>query len=183
MRWLAAAACCTGASASSLYLAKLCRNFACHQSERPMMDYDEDAGQCVCREHPCWNDGGQLHHCNDPQFPYLGFHYTTEGVLTCTCSSIPHYGSQYVARDKCSGHRCEEPGHPVLDWDEDNDECVCRSHPCWNDRGERHDCKRPEFPILRYREEQDDLDQVRPVCECFMKLSKEAEGGSGITPS
>merc|ERR1712060_367833 len=109
-------------------------------------------------------------------------HYTTEGVLTCTCSSIAHYGSQYMARDKCSGHRCEEPGHPILDWDEDKDECVCRSHPCWNDRGERHDCKRPEFPILRYREEQDDLDQVRPVCECFMKLSKEAEGGSGITP-
>mmetsp|Transcript_37338 Transcript_37338/g.93796 ORF Transcript_37338/g.93796 Transcript_37338/m.93796 type:complete len:229 (+) Transcript_37338:72-758(+) len=171
-----------GVVGSSLYLAKLCRNFACHQAEKPMMDYDEDMGQCVCKEHPCWNDNGQMHHCLDPQYPYLGFHYTEAGELTCTCSSIPHYGSLHIAQDKCSGHRCEQPDHPILDWDEDKEECVCRSHPCWNDKGERHECKQPQYPILRYREEEDDQDQVRSVCECFMKLEKEGEKTSRQAP-
>merc|ERR1719221_1527697 len=106
-----------------------------------MMDYDAEKGQCVCKEHPCWNDSqGQTHYCLDPSFPFLGFYYTEQKELTCTCSSIPHYGSVHIAKDKCAGHRCEQPGHPILDWDDENQECVCRSHPCWNDRGEKHEC-------------------------------------------
>jgi len=178
--WLLAA---DVASGSSLHLAKLCRNFACHQADRPMMDYDEESSQCVCREHPCWDDNGQTHHCKDPAFPFLGFYYTTKKELVCTCASIPRYDSEYIARDLCPGHRCEEPAHPILDWDEAASECVCRSHPCWNDKGERHECRQEQFPILRYREEEDDLDQVRPVCECFMKLVKEdhATGDSELS--
>merc|ERR1719499_551060 len=88
-------------SGNSLYLAEKCRNFACHQADRPLMDYDEDDDQCMCSAHPCWEDNGQTHHCLTPQFPYLGFHYTDHGVLTCTCSSFPVYGSVYIARHKC----------------------------------------------------------------------------------
>merc|ERR1712129_199045 len=123
-----------------------------------------------------------MHHCQDSQYPFLGFHYTEEQKLTCTCSSLPHYGSPHIAKDKCAGHRCEKPDHPVLDWDEEQEECVCRSHPCWNDRGEKHECKQPNHPVLRYREEEDDENEMRPVCECFMKLSKEPPTRGGQVP-
>mmetsp|Transcript_31358 Transcript_31358/g.67415 ORF Transcript_31358/g.67415 Transcript_31358/m.67415 type:complete len:224 (+) Transcript_31358:290-961(+) len=170
------------AAGNSLYLAALCRNVACHQADRPLLGYDEDTESCVCKPHPCWDDGGHTHHCLKPDFPYLDFHFTEEGELVCTCSSIPNYNSVHIARDKCPGHRCVEPEFPTLDWDDDAQECLCRAHPCWNDKGQKHDCSLPEFPILRYREEVDDEDQVKPVCECFMKLDKEGtiKGGSNF---
>merc|ERR1712048_645936 len=68
------------------------------------------------------------------------------------------------------------PEFPTLDWDEEKEECLCRSHPCWNDDGKRHECNTASgFPILRYREEMGKDDQVKPICECFQRMAAEAD--------
>ena len=87
-------------------------------------------------------------------FPYLAFFYNEKKELQCECSSFPHYSSLYISRDLCAGHRCLDPAHPVLDYDDAKDECVCRSHPCWNDKGRSHKCDKPQFPILKFRHEE-----------------------------
>ena len=128
---------------------------------------EEDKRECVCNSHPCWNDNGREHTCSSAHlyilslwksgrgkfgFPFLTFFYNETKHLVCECSSFAHYGSVYIARDVCAGHRCVDPEHPVLDYDEENDECICKSHPCWHDNGRRHTCaEKPDFPILKFR--------------------------------
>jgi len=139
------------------------------------VDYDESNGQCVCRAHPCWDDNGLTHTCNREEFPYLSFSYEESGDLVCECSSSPHESSIHVSLDLCRGHKCSSAEHPVLDWDDGDGKCVCRSHPCWNDQGQRHECKTEEFPVLRYREEEGPGDEPKPVCECARRLEQPRE--------
>merc|ERR1712232_337764 len=91
--------------------------------------------------------------------------------VICGCSAFPHWGSNYIARDLCAGHRCDSEQHPVLDYDEKEGQCVCRVNPCWDIGGNAHSCKEG-FPILRYREDTDSDGSAKPVCECVMKIDK-----------
>eukprot|EP00438_Fugacium_kawagutii_P000929 Skav211604 [mRNA] locus=scaffold2962:156659:158358:- [translate_table: standard] len=141
------------AKANSEYLAELCVGQACEDPANPILDFDKETGSCVCASHPCWNDNGLEHTCRGKfGFPYLTFFYNETKHLVCECSSFAHYGSTYISRDLCAGHRCVDPEHPVLDYDLDSRECVCKSHGCWNDNGRRHTCSdKPHFPILTMR--------------------------------
>merc|ERR1711862_535747 len=100
---------------------------------------DPMQGACVCRRHPCWDDEGKAHSCVEAGAPYLQFHYDKDGTLKCGCGPLPHYASTHIYRDKCAGHHCEML-HPVLDWEEATQSCICRQHPCWNDHGLKHEC-------------------------------------------
>ena len=91
----------------------------------------------------------------------MTFFYNDTKHLVCECSSFAHYGSIYVSKELCPGHRCVDPEHPVLDYEDG--QCVCKSHPCWHDNGRRHSCAdKPEFPILkmRYHEARSTLLQI-----------------------
>eukprot|EP00747_Dinoflagellata_sp_TGD_P164795 gnl/TRDRNA2_/TRDRNA2_185228_c0_seq1.p1 gnl/TRDRNA2_/TRDRNA2_185228_c0~~gnl/TRDRNA2_/TRDRNA2_185228_c0_seq1.p1 ORF type:complete len:183 (-),score=18.51 gnl/TRDRNA2_/TRDRNA2_185228_c0_seq1:55-603(-) len=158
------------ACASSLYLAHLCRNHRCDEALYPILDYSTEQGSCVCQAHPCWNDDGVKHTCDDPAYPHLHFYYENDGKLKCGCTPTPHYASIHVSRDKCPGETCDEGDHPILDWDDDQQRCLCRSHPCHNDKGLKHECNNDRFPVLKYREEEDPDGTVRTVCECGVKL-------------
>lgn len=50
----------------------------------------------------------------------------------------------------CRGHSCAEMHHPILDYDKDEQKCICRAHPCWDDDGQVHSCETEEFPHLRF---------------------------------
>merc|ERR1712032_419170 len=142
----------------------------------PVIDFFQTAGSCVCMPHPCWDDRGLKHTCVEtPDFPFLHFYFTEEGEIHCGCSSIPHTDSLLIARDLCPGQKCETQDHPVLDWEEDTESCVCRSHPCWNIKGKRHSCLRPEFPILRYREVETADGGVDSICECSAAMETDEE--------
>eukprot|EP00440_Ansanella_granifera_P007037 gb/GFBE01007624.1/.p1 GENE.gb/GFBE01007624.1/~~gb/GFBE01007624.1/.p1 ORF type:complete len:218 (+),score=45.01 gb/GFBE01007624.1/:1-654(+) len=163
-----------GASGSSMYLAGLCASETCNEPTHPLLDFDMEQNRCVCRAHPCWDDNGQVHTCKDnTNFPYLSFRYMEDKTLKCECSSIPHYSSVHIARDLCAGHMCDKPDFPILDFDEDKDECVCRAHPCWNDNGLKHACDQPQFPILRYRVEKAEDGEQNNVCECGISMEKD----------
>jgi hypothetical protein len=58
-----------------------------------------------------------------------------------------------------------------LDWDNEEDKCYCKTHPCHVDHGLRHDCDDLEFPLLKYREEENEDGSVKTVCECVKALS------------
>merc|ERR1712039_432180 len=95
---------------------------------------------------------GLPHVCATAEAPFLSFHYDEDKKVICGCSAFPHWGSNYIARDLCAGHRCDSEQHPVLDYDEKEGQCVCRVNPCWDIAGNAHSCKEG-FPILRYRED------------------------------
>jgi len=163
--------------ASSTYMAELCHSQTCVEKGLPILDYDppgqgDGGGGCVCRAHPCWDDEGQAHSCATPEHPYLSFHYEEDKTLTCSCSSIPHHASVHVSKDLCAGHKCHDESYPVLDYDEDKEECLCRAHPCWNDDGKKHACDKEDFPILRYRLDKKDGKSVT-VCECQAFMEKD----------
>mmetsp|Transcript_8543 Transcript_8543/g.16142 ORF Transcript_8543/g.16142 Transcript_8543/m.16142 type:complete len:221 (+) Transcript_8543:56-718(+) len=159
-------------SGLALHLARLCRGVGPCDANAPVMDYSSDLGKCVCVPHPCWDDAGQMHSCPQESFPYLHFAYSDEGKLECGCSSIPSYNSIYISKNKCPGHKCDKPDFPILDYDDEKGECRCRSHPCWNEGGQRkHECNKPDFPILVYREQAGEMaDSARAICECVAKL-------------
>eukprot|EP00747_Dinoflagellata_sp_TGD_P162561 gnl/TRDRNA2_/TRDRNA2_180281_c0_seq1.p1 gnl/TRDRNA2_/TRDRNA2_180281_c0~~gnl/TRDRNA2_/TRDRNA2_180281_c0_seq1.p1 ORF type:complete len:184 (+),score=43.80 gnl/TRDRNA2_/TRDRNA2_180281_c0_seq1:61-612(+) len=165
----------TQADGTSMMIAKLCRGQTCNDAKFPLMDFNEEDNSCQCIAHPCWNDNGLKHECKEEAFPHLSFVYLEDGTLQCSCSKTPHYGSPYIAKDKCSGHACEDD-FPVLDFDEDKGECLCRKSPCDDMDGQKHECNQDEFPILRYREDEDEeTGEVKTVCECMAPLREPAE--------
>ncbi|CAK0883144.1 unnamed protein product [Prorocentrum cordatum] len=169
-----------------MYLAKLCRGQRCADLQFPLLDFFEDLGHCVCIPHPCWDDNGLKHTCAEtPDFPFLHFYHSHTGEIHCGCSSIAHVDSILIARDLCPGQKCETREHPVLDWEEDTESCVCRSHPCWSLKGKRHSCMRPEFPILRYREIETADGGVESICECGaeMEIEEDIDADLDLTPS
>mmetsp|Transcript_25403 Transcript_25403/g.67511 ORF Transcript_25403/g.67511 Transcript_25403/m.67511 type:complete len:195 (-) Transcript_25403:677-1261(-) len=160
------------ASASSLHLAQLCRGRTCNHAAWPLMDFASGEQKCRCNAHPCWNHNGAGIKCVGLDAPFLTFAYDAAGKLKCGCSAQPFYSSTYVAKELCPGHRCEERGRPVLDYDESEGGCFCRAHPCHDVNGTRHECKDPRFPILRYREDEAAGGESAPVCECVAKLEQ-----------
>eukprot|EP00931_Biecheleriopsis_adriatica_P013567 TRINITY_DN1149_c0_g1_i1.p1 TRINITY_DN1149_c0_g1~~TRINITY_DN1149_c0_g1_i1.p1 ORF type:complete len:183 (+),score=34.62 TRINITY_DN1149_c0_g1_i1:71-619(+) len=63
--------------------------------------------------------------------------------------------SLYLA-SLCRGETCNNPQHPILDYDPDAKKCVCRAHPCWqDDEGLTHSCPSKDTPhlIFSYSEE------------------------------
>mmetsp|Transcript_11444 Transcript_11444/g.25944 ORF Transcript_11444/g.25944 Transcript_11444/m.25944 type:complete len:183 (+) Transcript_11444:85-633(+) len=161
-----------GVSGNSLAVGKLCPDRHCNDPQFPVLDYD--GGKCVCKTHPCWNDDGVVHTCSkDPKYPYLHYIWDKSGAKpNCMCSSLPHYDTEYIVKQKCPGHGCDTAAHPILDFDEDKGACVCRSHPCENADGKRYECKDPEYPILRY------LTDVngKGFCDCVAKLEQPTTG-------
>jgi hypothetical protein len=59
-----------------------------------------------------------------------------------------------------------------LDWNNEDDKCFCKTHPCFLDQGGtvRHDCSDPAFPLLKYREVEESDGSVRTICECVAPL-------------
>eukprot|EP00747_Dinoflagellata_sp_TGD_P163081 gnl/TRDRNA2_/TRDRNA2_181398_c0_seq1.p1 gnl/TRDRNA2_/TRDRNA2_181398_c0~~gnl/TRDRNA2_/TRDRNA2_181398_c0_seq1.p1 ORF type:complete len:196 (+),score=20.38 gnl/TRDRNA2_/TRDRNA2_181398_c0_seq1:35-622(+) len=160
------------ARGSSMHMAKLCHSQVCRDPSHPIIDYVEAEAKCTCRPHPCWNDNGVKHECKEEAFPHLTFSHDADGNLKCECSKIAHYGAPYISEKKCPGHSCADE-FPVLDWDDDKKECVCRINPCNELNGKKHECKNPAFPILRYREEQDpETGEMKTVCECSAPMAE-----------
>ena len=166
-------------SGSSLHLAELCRGHRCSTAGHPILDYSEKEG-CHCTAHPCWHDDGESHHCdNSPDHPFLMFSYSTDGKLECSCSKHPHYDSTHIAKTKCPGQFCDDKEKtPIMDWDEKQQKCICRSHPCWNLDGQKHECKDPKHPILYYAEDapsEENGFKAVPRCTCISKFSNDAK--------
>lgn len=160
-------------TANSKHLASLCRGHTCNDPHFPILDYSAADGTCICNAHPCWDDHGSVHTCDSPEHPYLSFVYDDARELHCECWRAPWYGSTYISRDLCPGHDCEDPATPVLDWDEEEQSCFCRSHPC-NDGGVQHSCEDGGFPILRYLEYEatNKGEEALPLCECLPRLEQ-----------
>merc|ERR1719401_983443 len=55
----------------------------------------------------------------------------------------------------CKGQACQDPNFPLIDYNEAEDRCVCRAHPCWDDSGAVHSCSDPQFPYLNFKYETD----------------------------
>mmetsp|Transcript_89784 Transcript_89784/g.141783 ORF Transcript_89784/g.141783 Transcript_89784/m.141783 type:complete len:187 (+) Transcript_89784:91-651(+) len=153
-----------------LYIATLCRDQTCENGDFPLIDYDENTGSCMCSKHPCWDDNGQVHSCLTEAFPHLAYIYDHEGKLQCRCDAKPQYLSTYIARVKCSGHRCDDDTFSQLDFDPDQNQCVCSKHPCEDLNGQKHECSNPEFPILSYREEGASDGNPKQICECKRRI-------------
>jgi len=160
-----------GTWGTSVHIAKLCQGQTCDSKKYPILDYDQTQSKCICRAHPCWDDDGQVHSCPNKESPHLIFSYTKEGKLQCGCAKEPHYETLHIAKDLCPGVGCDKPDvHPILDYDGEEQKCICRAHPCWDSEGLKHSCDKAEFPILRYREDKDESGDVKKVCECVAKL-------------
>merc|ERR1719379_2677919 len=112
------------------------------------------------------------HMCDSFDAPYLIFSYTKELELKCGCTHRPIYQSTYIHKDLCPEHHCDEDDHPVLDWDDVEQKCVCRTHPCENVEGLKHECHDHNFPILRYRLGENG---APPTCECTPRLEHPKE--------
>lgn len=161
------------AAASSVYLAQKCRGGTCTDPKFPILDFDQERGECVCRAHPCWDNEGVEHQCSESSgFPFLHFSYSVDQRLTCTCSSVPQYDSIHVSKDHCPGETCDSADFPILDWEPREQKCFCRAHPCWDQHGSKHVCTDPKHPILHYREDKDADGAGRPKCECVTKFVK-----------
>mmetsp|Transcript_58727 Transcript_58727/g.137041 ORF Transcript_58727/g.137041 Transcript_58727/m.137041 type:complete len:182 (-) Transcript_58727:61-606(-) len=148
-RWLLVSVAPACAYGSSMALAKMCPDKECTDPEYPLLDYDD--GECVCMGHPCWEDKVTNSCKNNKEAPFLHHTYaTSDSAPQCSCSSLPHYDSEYLARVRCPGHSCDTIKEPILDLNEKG-ECICKTHPCNNIGGKIHLCKDKAFPIRRYQ--------------------------------
>eukprot|EP00747_Dinoflagellata_sp_TGD_P158592 gnl/TRDRNA2_/TRDRNA2_177824_c0_seq4.p1 gnl/TRDRNA2_/TRDRNA2_177824_c0~~gnl/TRDRNA2_/TRDRNA2_177824_c0_seq4.p1 ORF type:complete len:208 (+),score=33.84 gnl/TRDRNA2_/TRDRNA2_177824_c0_seq4:78-626(+) len=172
---VAVAALLAAAESTSMHMAKLCRSQTCNDPAFPVIDYEEAEGKCVCKAHPCWDDKGMKHECKDSKFPHLTFSHDVNGELKCACSKIPHYGAPFISSGKCKGHSCSDE-YPILDFDDDKNECICRKNPCEDMNGQKHECNDPAFPILRYREDSDEqTGELKTVCECVAPMHQPSD--------
>merc|ERR1719210_392162 len=53
----------------------LCPGETCDAEATPILEYDETKRGCTCNSHPCLNDNGKAHSCNDEKFPLLTYSY------------------------------------------------------------------------------------------------------------
>lgn len=163
-------------AASSMYVAYLCQGEACTDPRFPILDYNPKDSSCHCLTHPCWNDNGVMHRCEDPMYPFLTFGYTEAKELICDCAAQPFYGSVHISRDWCPGHACVDPEYPILDYNATTELCHCRKHPCLNDNGVVHQCTDAAFPILHYREDPTPDGKGKPTCECLKNIEVPHQG-------
>eukprot|EP01062_Namystynia_karyoxenos_P067954 TRINITY_DN62109_c0_g1_i1.p1 TRINITY_DN62109_c0_g1~~TRINITY_DN62109_c0_g1_i1.p1 ORF type:complete len:135 (+),score=42.27 TRINITY_DN62109_c0_g1_i1:85-489(+) len=89
-----------------------CVDALCETMDHPILDWNEAEG-CHCRQHPCHNDNGMRHSCDDPGFPFLAFEYDADQQLSCVCKPHP-----------CPEDTCEAEGH-IVKWDH-NGHCYCQ---------------------------------------------------------
>eukprot|EP00756_Hemistasia_phaeocysticola_P054494 Hpha_TRINITY_DN30412_c0_g1::TRINITY_DN30412_c0_g1_i1::g.168075::m.168075 len=89
-----------------------CSDAHCPDENHPILDYNETAQECVCREHPCHNHNGVKWTCDDPEFPYLSFSYNKDAELDCVCKQHP-----------CPEDTCDSEEHEIR-WDH-NGVCFC----------------------------------------------------------
>jgi hypothetical protein len=158
------------ALANSVHVAEKCQGGFCTNPKFPILDFDKEQGTCICRAHPCWNNDGVEHKCEDPSFPHLRFHVNTSGGLQCGCGKTAAMDSLHVARDLCAGEQCDSDEFPVMDWDEEGGKCICRANPCSAGvNGVKHACEATgAFPLLLYSVGSGGA----PKCECHTKLEK-----------
>mmetsp|Transcript_78801 Transcript_78801/g.142140 ORF Transcript_78801/g.142140 Transcript_78801/m.142140 type:complete len:222 (+) Transcript_78801:61-726(+) len=81
--------------------------------------------------------------------PQLGKWLLAVACLIFLCPTAES-SSEFVA-NLCRGGVCDNPAFPILDYDPDEQRCICRAHPCWNDHGVTHACPSVEFPYLHFR--------------------------------
>jgi len=168
---------------SSLYVAELCRGGTCKDPRFPLLDYDVQKQECICRAHPCWDNAGVSHQCSESSgFPFLHFTYNASKGLTCSCSRVPEYDSLHVAIDLCPGQECDSAKFPILDWDPKERKCFCRAPPCNDVNGTMHTCHDPQLPIMQYREDRFEDGSADPKCECVAKFEKPTSGLRGSRP-
>ena len=85
------------------------------------------------------------------------------------------YTSLFISKEKCKGHTCNDE-YPILDFDENTTECLCRKNPCEDLNGQKHECNDSAFPILRYREDEDDqTGELKTVCECVAPMHQPSD--------
>merc|ERR1719476_449024 len=83
-------------------------------------------------------------------------------VAAATLVAIAEASSTHIAT-LCKGATCTSREQPILDYDPSTDSCICRPHPCWNDRGEQHSCAHdPRKPYLVYEY----LRDGKLFCDC-----------------
>jgi len=156
---------------SPLLMAKLCQDQACNDAKHPLIDYNETEGKCVCTGHPCWDDNGLMHKCEDAKNPHLSFSFDAEGKMACGCRKDASYQSKYIYQVKCPGHYCDTDDAPLLDYVPEEEKCICRAHPCDDMDGKKHSCGDPKFPMMHYREEKTPEGNIKQVCECKAPIS------------
>jgi len=157
-------------SSGSQWVQKKCAGEMCSDPKFPILDYDGDT--CVCRSHPCWNDKGVSHSCNtNDENPFIAFAYLSNGSLVCSCQKHAHHGSVYLAEDICPGAGCNDPEFPILEYDEDKQNCVCSASPCLNDNGMKHECVEADYPILTFSYEKGE----KLKCGCSKKFDAPTE--------
>merc|ERR1719433_1268202 len=142
---------------------KRCKGHRCDSPHFPMLDWNPVDNKCFCAQHPCHHDmnGDQrvIHNCHADKF--LTFTYTHDQRLQCNCQDRSTAGSPYLARELCPGHGCED-SRDILDYDEAEQRCICRKHPCLDDNGMQHGCTPGEYPILAFHYEEDG----KLTCKC-----------------
>jgi hypothetical protein len=126
---------------------KACKGFICTDLMKPFVDYDGE--KCFCRAHPCWDDNGQLHTCDEGEYPYLAWGYSANGTLQCSCWKWPQIGSVYVSETLCPGEHCDTKMYPILDYEEKTGKCECVPNPC-TVAGRTHQCSQEKYPILHF---------------------------------
>jgi hypothetical protein len=60
-------------------------------------------------------------------------------IAFCTLALGAQGSSLYIAK-LCQSQFCTDSNFPILDYVAEEDRCVCRANPCWNDHGLTHDC-------------------------------------------
>ena len=142
---------------NSLLIAKLCPGEHCsHQPEHPILDYTHEKG-CHCTRHPCWDDDGKFmtesDHCR------TNIHIQDN---TCRCSATLtmtlHILQNDVSRTLCD----DKDTTPILDYDQTESKCICRSHPCWNEGSTQVKIK-----FLFYTIVQKEKMALSTGCECY----------------
>mmetsp|Transcript_109605 Transcript_109605/g.285681 ORF Transcript_109605/g.285681 Transcript_109605/m.285681 type:complete len:180 (+) Transcript_109605:96-635(+) len=151
------------------WMQKACSGFNCTSRSKPILDYDGE--RCFCRPHPCWNDNGNLHTCEDEEFPFLAWGYESDGTLMCTCMRWPQVGSVYASEKLCPGEHCDTRTYPILDYEAKTGKCECVPHPC-KETGKSYECVKEQFPVLNF--EYDEAGKLR--CGCKRKYVPPAKG-------
>jgi protein disulfide-isomerase-like protein len=65
----------------------------------------------------------------------------------------------------CRDQTCGDDEFPIMDFDQNENRCVCSKHPCWDDNGQVHSCLTPNFPHLHMIYHEDG----RLECSCNAK--------------
>ena len=91
--------CSTEIQVNTLNMERMCGGSECADPDYPIMIVDEK-GECACRKHPCTDEIGVQHICDNPEHPVLKFSHTPEGELICECYTAVFGGYDPSLYDK-----------------------------------------------------------------------------------